>query len=101
MPLRCCAASLACAEPRLARAQVKSGALSQPQALGLSAGLRAAGYALLCVAYADSDCEVELQDPDEVYDMQFGSAFAALATDPRAPSILRDDLALEIAAGDE
>jgi ferredoxin len=53
------------------------------------------------VAYADSDAEVELQDPDEVYDMQFGDAFAALATDKRAASILRDDFALEIAAGDE
>jgi ferredoxin len=81
--------------------KVKSGHLSQPQALGLSAGLKAQGYALLCVAYADSDAEVELQDPDEVYDMQFGDAFAALATDKRAPSILRDDFALEIAAGDE
>ena len=80
---------------------MKSGAISQPQALGLSAGLRSQGYALLCVGYAQSDAEVELQDPDEVYDMQFGDAFAALATDKTAPSILRDDLALEIAAGDE
>jgi ferredoxin len=81
--------------------KVLSGSLTQPQALGLSSGLRRQGYALLCVAYAQSDCVVELQDPDEVYEMQFGEAFAALATDPNAPSILRDDLALEIAAGDE
>lgn len=82
--------------------RVKSGALSQPQALGLSAGLRREGYALLCVAFADQgDVSCELQDPDEVYEMQFGDAFAALATDKNAPSILRDDLALEIAAGDE
>ena len=82
--------------------KVKSGALSQPQALGLSAGLRREGYALLCVAFADQGAvECELPDPDEVYEMQFGDAFAALATDKNAPSILRDDLALEIAAGDE
>ena len=81
--------------------RVLSGSLAQPQALGLSAGLRRQGYALLCVAYAQSDAVVELQDPDEVYDMQFGEAFAALATDKNAPSVLRDDLALEIAAGDE
>ena len=62
---------------------------------------QAQGYALLCVGFARGDLEVELQDPDEVYEMQFGEAFAALATDPNAPSILRDDLALEIAAGDE
>ena len=53
------------------------------------------------MGYACSDLEVELQDPDEVYELQFGEAFAALATDPTAPSILRDDLALELAAGDE
>jgi hypothetical protein len=81
---------------------VTSGALAQPQALGLSAGLRAEGYALLCVAFADKgNVECELQDPDEVYEMQFGEAFAKLATDKNSASILRDDLALEIAAGDE
>ena len=82
--------------------KVKSGSLSQPQALGLSAGLRREGYALLCVAFADKgNVECELQDPDEVYEMQFGEAFAKLATDKNSASILRDDLALEIAAGDE
>ncbi len=81
--------------------QVQSGSISQPQALGLSAGLKREGYALLCVGYAQSDLEVEMQDPDEVYEMQFGEAFAALATDPNAPSILRDDLALELVTGDE
>ena len=81
--------------------RITAGALAQPQALGLSAGLRAEGYALLCVAYARSDAAVELQDPDEVYDRQFGAAFDALATDKRAPSVTRDDFALEIAAGDE
>jgi len=80
---------------------VSGAPLAQPQALGLSAGLRREGYALLCVAYARGDCVVELQDPDEVYELQFGEAFARLATDKNAASILRDDLALEIAAGDE
>ena len=82
--------------------RVTAGALAQPHALGLSAGLRAEGYALLCVAYATAgDVAVQLQDPDEVYDRQFGAAFDALATDKRAPSVTRDDFALEIAAGDE
>ena len=81
--------------------KVKSGSITQPQALGLSAGLKAQGYALLCVGYAQSDLEVELQDPDEVYEMQFGQAFAQMATDKNSGSILRDDYALEIALGDE
>lgn len=44
---------------------MKKGSITQPQALGLSAGLKSAGYALLCVGFAHSDLEVELQDPDE------------------------------------
>ena len=38
-----------------------------------------------------------VQDPDEVYDLQFGDAFRDMGAD----SILRDDFALEIAMGDE
>ena len=81
--------------------RVRSGELHQPTALGLSAGMRAAGYALLCVAHARSEAVVELQDLDEVYELQFGAAFAAQATDPSARSVLRDDFALELAQGDE
>ena len=81
--------------------KVKSGTITQPQALGLSAGLKAQGYALLCVGYAQSDLEVELQDPDEVYDLQFGQAFDQMATDPSSNSVMRDDYALELATGDE
>lgn len=59
------------------------------------------GYALLCVAYPDSDLEVELQDPEEVYEMQFGKSFAAQALDKQGASIQRDDFALELAEMDE
>ncbi|KAL6279695.1 hypothetical protein ACE6H2_016576 [Prunus campanulata] len=52
------------------------------------------GYALLCVGYPSSDLEVETQDEDEVYWLQFGRYFA------RGP-IERDDYALELAMGDE
>jgi ferredoxin len=55
--------------------RVISGTLSQPDAMGLSAQLRAQGYALLCVSYAHSDLEVETQDEDEVYEQQFGRYF--------------------------
>jgi len=37
--------------------------------------LRKQGYALLCVSYARSDLEVETQDEDEVYELQFGRYF--------------------------
>ncbi len=56
--------------------RVKSGELSQPDAMGLSPGLRQKGYALLCVSYAQSDLVVETQDEDEVYEQQFGRYFA-------------------------
>jgi ferredoxin len=54
---------------------VKSGNLQQPEAMGLSPQLQRQGYALLCVSYALSDLEVETQDEDEVYELQFGRYF--------------------------
>lgn len=74
--------------------RIKSGQLRQPEALGISAELRSKGYALLCVGYPSTDIEVETQDEDEVYWLQFGRYFA------RGP-IERDDYALELAMGDE
>jgi len=56
--------------------RVKSGEIHQPEAVGLSQELRDQGYALLCVSYARSDLEVETQDEDEVYELQFGRYFA-------------------------
>jgi ferredoxin len=43
--------------------------------MGLSPQLQSQGYALLCVSYALSDLEVETQDEDEVYELQFGRYF--------------------------
>lgn len=57
-------------------AKVISGELEQPEAMGLSPKLKEQGYALLCVSYPRSDLEVETQDEDEVYEMQFGRYFA-------------------------
>ncbi|CAF1929222.1 unnamed protein product [Brassica oleracea var. botrytis] len=74
--------------------RVKSGDLRQPQALGISAELKSQGYALLCVGFPTSDLEVETQNEDEVYWLQFGRYIA------RGP-IERDDYALELAMGDE
>ncbi|GAP96214.1 2Fe-2S iron-sulfur cluster-binding protein [Leptolyngbya sp. NIES-2104] len=55
--------------------RVLSGDLEQPEAVGLSPELKQQGYALLCVSYARSDIEVETQDEDEVYELQFGRFF--------------------------
>ncbi|XP_002984200.2 uncharacterized protein LOC9644026 [Selaginella moellendorffii] len=74
--------------------RIKSGKINQPEALGISAELKAQGYGLLCVGYPLSDVEVETQDEDEVYWLQFGRYFA------RGP-VERDDYALELATGDE
>ncbi|XP_010907995.1 ferredoxin C 2, chloroplastic [Elaeis guineensis] len=74
--------------------RIKSGQIKQPEALGISAELKSKGYALLCVGFPSSDIEVETQDEDEVYWLQFGRYFA------RGP-IEKDDYALELAMGDE
>jgi ferredoxin len=55
--------------------RVHSGEIAQPEAMGLSPKLREKGYALLCVSYPRSDLEVETQDEDEVYELQFGRHF--------------------------
>ena len=55
--------------------RVISGEIYQPEAMGLSAELQSQGYALLCVSYPRSDLEVETQDEDEVYELQFGRYF--------------------------
>ena len=55
--------------------RVISGDLHQPEAMGLSPDLQKEGYALLCVSYPRSDLEVETQDEDEVYELQFGRYF--------------------------
>lgn len=56
--------------------RVLSGEVHQPEAVGLSQNLREKGYALLCVSYPRSDLDVETQDEDEVYELQFGRYFA-------------------------
>ena len=55
--------------------RVNSGELHQPEAMGLSVELQKEGYDLLCVSYPRSNIEVETQDEDEVYELQFGRYF--------------------------
>jgi ferredoxin len=55
--------------------RIISGDIHQPEAMGLSLELRRQGYALLCVSYPRSNLEIETQDEDEVYELQFGRYF--------------------------
>jgi ferredoxin len=55
--------------------RILSGQIHQPEAMGLSLELQRQGYALLCVSYPRSDLQVETQDEDEVYELQFGRYF--------------------------
>jgi ferredoxin len=55
--------------------RVLAGEIDQRESLGLSKDVRARGYGLLCVARALGPLEVETQDEDEVYDLQFGRFF--------------------------
>jgi ferredoxin len=55
--------------------RILAGEIYQPEAMGLSPKLKEQGYALLCVSYPRSDLEVETQDEDEVYELQFGRYF--------------------------
>ncbi len=55
-------------------AQLLSGSVEQPDAMGLSPELREQGYALLCVSYPRSDLRVETEKEETVYQLQFGQS---------------------------
>ena len=65
--------------------RVLAGEIDQREALGLSRDLRGRGYGLLCVARALGPLEVETQDEDEVYELQFGRHFGRGAVRPGLP----------------
>lgn len=65
--------------------RVLSGSIDQREALGLSRELRSRGYGLLCVARATGPLEVETQDEDEVYELQFGRHFGRGRIRPGLP----------------
>ncbi len=52
--------------------RILSGEMDQTTGIGLSQEMRDKGYGLLCIAKAIGPLEVETQDEDEVYEMQFG-----------------------------
>ena len=69
--------------------RVLKGSIDTRESLGLSQELRQRGSGLLCVARATGPLEVETQDEDEVYDLQFGRYFGRGRVRPGLP--LDDD----------
>jgi ferredoxin len=65
--------------------RVLAGSIDQSEALGLSRELRQRGYGLLCVARANGPLELETQDEDEVYELQFGRHFGRGRISPGLP----------------
>lgn len=53
-------------------ALVEEGTIDQGDAAGIGPSVQAAGYALLCSAYAKSDLKLVSDKEEEVYQMQFG-----------------------------
>ena len=71
--------------------KINTGKLSQPEAMGVSQALKDKGYALLCVAKAISDLEVETTYYDEVYQLQFGQYFGKGTTRVAPPWEFEED----------
>ena len=71
--------------------KIISGKLEQPEAMGVSQALKDQGYALLCVAKAIEDLEVETTYYDEVYELQFGQYFGKGKTRKAPPWEFEED----------
>ena len=71
--------------------KIVSGRLNQPEAMGVSQNLKEKGYALLCVAKAIEDLEVETTYYDEVYELQFGQYFGKGKTRKAPPWEFEED----------
>tara|TARA_Y100000991_G_C21872768_1_gene305895 strand:- start:378 stop:752 length:375 start_codon:yes stop_codon:yes gene_type:complete len=71
--------------------KIVSGRLEQPEAMGVSQALKDKGYALLCVAKACEDLEVETTYYDEVYELQFGQYFGKGKTRKAPPWEFEED----------
>ncbi len=52
--------------------KIISGNVDQSAGIGLSQDMQNRGYALLCIARVSGPLEVETQEEDEVYNLQFG-----------------------------
>ncbi len=58
--------------------KIISGTIDQSQGIGLSIQMQSRGYGLLCIALANGPAELETQDEDEVYELQFGKYLGSI-----------------------
>ncbi len=61
------------------------GGMDQTAGIGLSKEMQAKGYGLLCISKASEALEVETQDEDEVYEMQFGKYLGQVKSEAGNP----------------
>ena len=55
-----------------------SGSFDQSDGIGLSKQLQKKGYGLLCISKVNGPAEMETQDEDEVYELQFGQYLSSI-----------------------
>jgi len=65
--------------------RIISGEMDPTAGIGLSTKMYEKGYGLLCVAKANGPLEVETQDEDEVYELQFGKQFRNMKSTQGSP----------------
>ena len=59
--------------------KIISGNIDQSNGIGLSKQMQKLGYGLLCIATVIGPAEMETQEEDEVYEMQFGKYLGSLS----------------------
>ena len=65
--------------------KILSGNMDQTAGIGLSDEMISKGYGLICIARATGPLEVETQDEDEVYEMQFGKFLRKVKANAGSP----------------
>ena len=65
--------------------RILSGQMDQSAGIGLSREMKDNGYGLLCIARAIGPLEVETQDEDEVYEIQFGRFLSGIKKEAGNP----------------
>ena len=58
--------------------KILSGTINQSDGIGLSKEMQLKGYGLLCIAKVNGPAEMETQEEDEVYELQFGKYLSSI-----------------------
>ena len=65
--------------------KIRSGTIEQSDGIGLSKQMQDKGYALLCIGRVNGPAEIETQEEDEVYEMQFGKYLSSIKQEKGNP----------------